>query len=593
MKRQALFLVAAFTMLAALSQNTEPIRIQYNGTSANVTVPDDINDVTYTVNGANVTINSGTLSTEYTYQVSGTSADGSLLLNGSYKLTLQLAGIDLTNQHGGAAIDIECGKRIAVELVEGTVNRLADAQTGGQKGALYFKGHPEFEGKGTLYVTGNAKHAIAAKEYIELKKSTGTINILGAVSDGIHCGKGQPNSEHNCFLMKGGIVNITHVGSDGVDSDDFGVIKIEGGALSVNVDGDDATGLKADSCIVITDGAVSVAVKGRDSEGLNAHYATRIEGGKLYIAVTGDGSKGIKGKQETASTETVLNGGFVTITGGVTDIQVTGGNYTTTVDGTEDVSKCMGLSVDADFTQTGGKLSITALGKEAYVYNVKGTETISGGTFEMTRTPWTMDIRNYEKDMTAFVAVMSNGVVVEDYSSLAIGAFTGNECVGYATFSKDPEGYGIMRIHSNASADGDDISFRLYDYNNDSEFELTPSQDVTFASNTYVGNPDNPLLLYYSGNILMGDVNGDGEVDLSDAIMVTYYSLNVVPANFIEQAADMNGDGEIDLSDAIIIIYTSLGVYDGSQVNAMSPSLDLLMPSTKDKDLTLPLDNQE
>jgi len=61
-------------------------------------------------------------------------------------------------------------------------------------------------------------------------------------------------------------------------------------------------------------------------------------------------------------------------------------------------------------------------------------------------------------------------------------------------------------------------------------------------------------------NLLMGDVNGDGQVDLSDAIMVTYYSLHVVPANFKESVADMNCDGEIDLSDAIIIIYKSLGV---------------------------------
>ncbi len=61
-------------------------------------------------------------------------------------------------------------------------------------------------------------------------------------------------------------------------------------------------------------------------------------------------------------------------------------------------------------------------------------------------------------------------------------------------------------------------------------------------------------------SLFMGDVNGDGEVDLSDAIMVTYYSLHEVPSNFNEAVADMNGDGEIDLSDAIIIIYKSLGV---------------------------------
>ena len=59
---------------------------------------------------------------------------------------------------------------------------------------------------------------------------------------------------------------------------------------------------------------------------------------------------------------------------------------------------------------------------------------------------------------------------------------------------------------------------------------------------------------------IAGDVNADGEVDLSDAIMVTYYSLHEVPSNFNAAAADMNGDREIDLSDAIIIIYKSLGV---------------------------------
>ena len=70
--------------------------------------------------------------------------------------------------------------------------------------------------------------------------------------------------------------------------------------------------------------------------------------------------------------------------------------------------------------------------------------------------------------------------------------------------------------------------------------------------------------------ILMGDVNDDGEVDLSDAIMVTYYSLHEIPSNFNEAAADMNGDEEIDLSDAIIIIYKSLGALPSS--NAKRPS---------------------
>ena len=75
-------------------------------------------------------------------------------------------------------------------------------------------------------------------------------------------------------------------------------------------------------------------------------------------------------------------------------------------------------------------------------------------------------------------------------------------------------------------------------------------------------------------NVIMGDVNGDGEVDLSDAILVTYYSLNVVLPNFITAAADMNGDGEIDLSDAITIIYKSLGVQFGSKARYSSRAVE-------------------
>ncbi len=71
--------------------------------------------------------------------------------------------------------------------------------------------------------------------------------------------------------------------------------------------------------------------------------------------------------------------------------------------------------------------------------------------------------------------------------------------------------------------------------------------------------PDHDVVVH--GNFyLYGDVNGDDVVDLSDAIMVTYYSLHQIPAKFNEAVADMNDDGEIDLSDAIIIIYKSLGV---------------------------------
>ena len=74
-------------------------------------------------------------------------------------------------------------------------------------------------------------------------------------------------------------------------------------------------------------------------------------------------------------------------------------------------------------------------------------------------------------------------------------------------------------------------------------------------------------------NYQQGDVNGDGEIDLSDAIMVTYYSLHIEPSGFIHKVADMNSDGEIDLSDAIIIIFKSLGVLQTRGLQTMGDAL--------------------
>lgn len=57
---------------------------------------------------------------------------------------------------------------------------------------------------------------------------------------------------------------------------------------------------------------------------------------------------------------------------------------------------------------------------------------------------------------------------------------------------------------------------------------------------------------------LLGDVNGDGMVDLTDAIMIVYHTLGQQLANFNAVAADINGDGTIDLTDAILVVYKSL-----------------------------------
>ena len=55
---------------------------------------------------------------------------------------------------------------------------------------------------------------------------------------------------------------------------------------------------------------------------------------------------------------------------------------------------------------------------------------------------------------------------------------------------------------------------------------------------------------------VLGDVNNDGRVNISDALIVATYSVNagiVVPNNGDIQLGDVNADGRVNISDALII----------------------------------------
>ena len=82
--------------------------------------------VTYSVNGANVSIVSTNVKQELEAVLQGQSSNGSLTYTGPLKCKFTLNGLDLTSTQG-PAIDIQCGKRVALILAPGTQNTLADA----------------------------------------------------------------------------------------------------------------------------------------------------------------------------------------------------------------------------------------------------------------------------------------------------------------------------------------------------------------------------------------------------------------------------------------------------------------------------------
>lgn len=359
---------------STVADNT--VSVTYNGSSARVVIAGNIAPyLTTTVSDAHVTIlQSADVTDEITYTLSGTSDSGSFYMDGELKATIVLNGLTLTSTDS-AAINIRDGKRIAVEIADGTVNILTDAASGSQKACFMVNGHTEFKGGGQLYINGNAKHAFWGDEYVELKKSVGSITITSAVKDGMNI---------NQYLeMKGGVLTVSGTGDDGIQvtaTDDTsdeqnGQVIISGGTLKIDVTATAAKGLKCDSLMTINDGTIDITTTGngeydsdeRDCSGsscLKTDGNAVISGGTLTLKSTGSGGKGIH-----TDGDLTINGGTITVT-------TTGKQYTY---GSLDASP-KGIKADANLTISGGVVTVTATGGEGSEgIESKNTMTITDG----------------------------------------------------------------------------------------------------------------------------------------------------------------------------------------------------------------------
>ena len=60
--------------------------------------------------------------------------------------------------------------------------------------------------------------------------------------------------------------------------------------------------------------------------------------------------------------------------------------------------------------------------------------------------------------------------------------------------------------------------------------------------------------LFYLGNMLPGDVDEDGDLDIDDVHAIVLYLIGKRPQKFNEQAADVNGDGHITIADVTALV---------------------------------------
>lgn len=401
------------------------VSVSYDGTTASVVIAGNIAQyITPTVSGAHVSLVQDSdvgadTSGEITYSLSGTSDDGEFYMEGSYKATLELRGLTLTNP-SGAPLNIQNGKRIDISVKSGTENTLTDCADGSQKGCLVCKGHIEFKGKGTLNVYGNTAHAIYAKEYIEMKNCT--VNVLSAVKDGLNC--------NQYFLLESGELNISGTGDDGVqvsfkddtdrEDEDTGSITIEGGTITAAVTATASKGIKAEGDITISGGTLTLSTSGGgkwDSDDVKTKASTcisadgnvQIDGGTLDLTSTGSGGKGI-----SCDSDLIITDGDIAVsTSGGMYVYVNGkenSDYTGDTDNIDSDCKSSpkGMKADGNVTVSGGAISVTTTGNGGEGIESKAVMTISGGTIE---------IEAYDDALNASTDITISGGKVYAYAS--------------------------------------------------------------------------------------------------------------------------------------------------------------------------------
>ena len=247
------------------------------------------------VSGNHVTVNN-TTDEKVIYELSGTSADGSLKLYSSKKQAIVLNGLDLTSTLG-AAINNQ-GKKRCFVVVKGT-NKLKDATSytstpdgEDEKAVIFSEGQLVFSGDGTLEVTAQGKSGITSDDYVHFVESQ--------------------------------IVSVNSSAGHGIRGKE--AVIISNGTINVSVSANMKKGITADSLVCINGGETVINISGSaayDSEeadykgtsGIKADCLFEINGGSLNITNTGTGGKGISGDLTAC-----FNGGNVKVT-------VKGSNY--------------------------------------------------------------------------------------------------------------------------------------------------------------------------------------------------------------------------------------------------------------------------
>lgn len=336
------------------------VYIKWSGTTATVEVNEKLTaDITYTVNGADVVVTNNNTTNEFLFVLSGASTDGSFTYNGTFKTSFRFNGLELTSAKGGA-VDVQCGKRIKLELVDGTTNSFADAAEGEQKAAFNCQGHLEVSGGGSLSIAGNFRHGLRTKEYLYLGSTVGSIAVTAAAADAIHCGE--------FFMMDGGEVTISGMSGDGLQ-----------------VETDPGSEEELNGQFIMNAGTINLTMAAQDTKGIRLDIDSlnkftpemKILGGAINVNLT----------STALGAKAIASDGNITIGSSTTsptvDVTVAAGTYTDPA--TAEENRATGIKADQTLTIAGGATTVKATGKKSRGVRA-ATLVATGGTLTVTNT---------------------------------------------------------------------------------------------------------------------------------------------------------------------------------------------------------------
>ncbi|MCE5331795.1 MAG: carbohydrate-binding domain-containing protein [Bacteroidales bacterium] len=360
-----------------------------------------LNNSSIITDSKNVTVAGSVLNinAKGTYEITGTLADGQIIVNTSGIVRLILNNVNVSNSTSSPLFVADAKKTILI-LPEGTNNTFTDAANytitkDSLNSAIYSKDYLAVFGQGKLTVNGNYNGGIASRD--ELVIESGSLDI-NAVGFGI---KGKDYLK----IQDGNIKVIS--GGDGLKSDkdstlNDGFIEINGGTFQI-VSANDA--ISAQSILTINKGIFELISGGGStftpgsgsSKGLKSQNKIYISGGTFYInsadnCIDADNDIEINdgnftllsGNKPIDSDSTlIVNNGDLNITKaikGISSHNITINAGKISIDSRND---CLKATLGADLTTDDGS-SININGGTILLTTEKGDALDSNGSISMT-----------------------------------------------------------------------------------------------------------------------------------------------------------------------------------------------------------------